>query len=255
MSCSRRYHRRDCLCQLHTMNGQLNQMVSSGQQTDSLICLYRKQLEQLTKQTGDTHDLAVSAGAQATQALAQAKATRDLARTSNDALVSVQRAFVFPSVTFTPIYKAGKTALESLEINPVWGNSGDTPTRGFTMHASELYSIAELPKSFDFPDLWDVGDEQVPTPAVIGPKSAVGGHAIFVPLAMEEILADKRQHLYLWGWARYNDVFPKTQSHITKYCWDVNIRRVSSENGNETFLSNTNACRRNNCYDDECKVE
>src|SRR5271166_2935292 len=51
--------------QLTVMGGQLEQMKGSGGQTDKLICLYQQQVAQLTKQAGDTHDLAVAAGKQA----------------------------------------------------------------------------------------------------------------------------------------------------------------------------------------------
>ena len=30
-----------------------------------------------------------------------------------------------------------------------------------------------------------------------------------------------RKHLYLWGWAKYFDVFPGTREHITRFCWIV----------------------------------
>lgn len=72
--------------QLRVMNRQLGEMQESGQQTDKLICLYRKQLAQLTKQAEDTHDLAMAAGKQADasktiadKAIVQANATNRLA--------------------------------------------------------------------------------------------------------------------------------------------------------------------------------
>ena len=55
-------------CQLRTMNGQLNQMKGSGQQTDTLLSLYQQQLAQLTQQTSDTRILAKAAGQQAEDA-------------------------------------------------------------------------------------------------------------------------------------------------------------------------------------------
>jgi hypothetical protein len=61
--------------QLSVMKGQLKQIESTSAQTDRLICLYQQQLAQLTKQAGDTHDLAV-------QAKNQADRTKDIAATS-----------------------------------------------------------------------------------------------------------------------------------------------------------------------------
>ncbi len=73
----------------------------------------------------------------------------------------------------------------------MWINSGETPTKNFAMHASELYSITALPENFGFEDLWDAGEPHVPTPAVIGPKASVGAHQISIPLALLDTLADK----------------------------------------------------------------
>jgi hypothetical protein len=28
-----------------------------------------------------------------------------------------------------------------------------------------------------------------------------------------------RKFIYLWGWVRYFDVFPRTPEHITRFCW------------------------------------
>lgn len=73
-------------CQLHTMNGQLKEMGDSGKQTDRLLSLYQRQLEQITKQANDTHDLAIAVRDEATasqgiagQAVTQATQTTRLA--------------------------------------------------------------------------------------------------------------------------------------------------------------------------------
>lgn len=73
--------------QLWVMNRQLGEMKSSGDQTDRLLGLYGKQLEQITKQADDTHDLALAARdeatasqAIATQAITQASETTSLAK-------------------------------------------------------------------------------------------------------------------------------------------------------------------------------
>lgn len=39
--------------QLHVMQGQLAEMKGSGEQANRLLCLYQKQLEQITKQASD----------------------------------------------------------------------------------------------------------------------------------------------------------------------------------------------------------
>ena len=195
----------------------------------------------------DTHKLADQAVKQATQ-------TKSLAQTSKDALISVQRAFVFPSTNFTPIFKPNTTELMSVEVQPVWSNSGATPTKNMLLHGSELHMPFELPDNFNFPDLWDPGTAKIPTPSFIAPKGTSGAHPTSVPLGLIEEIADKKQNLYLWGWAQYNDIFPHTKRHITRYCWKVSFPRVG-EGSAQTFQFRTDNCLRNNCSDDECKVQ
>ena len=61
---------------------QYQEMAGSGTQTDRMIRLYRSQVAQLSRQAGDTHDLAVAAKQQAEQALTQANATKKLAEST-----------------------------------------------------------------------------------------------------------------------------------------------------------------------------
>jgi hypothetical protein len=147
----------------------------------------------------DTHTLAGQAVTQATQTTNLATATSTLAQTSKDALISVQRAFVFPSPSFLPVFKPNTTELSSIEVQPTWSNAGATPTKNMEVHGSEVLLQVELPESFNFPDLWDAGLPHVPTPSFVAPKGTFGAHSISVPLAAVEAVADKKLHLYLYG--------------------------------------------------------
>jgi hypothetical protein len=123
------------------------------------------------------------------------------------------------------------------------------------MHGSHEYMLA-LPANFKFPDRWDAGVPHVATPAVIPPKGDVGGPKLTLPLSVEESLANgKAGHYYMWGWAKYHDVFPKTEEHISEYCWRVLITRVSGVEGKpEAFLASSENCPTHNCTDEECKI-
>jgi len=93
--------------QLDTMQGQLREMKGSGAQTDQMLCLIRQQLEQITKQATDTHELALQAKNQADRtkdvadsALLQANATNKLAiqaKRSADASQIDIRAWIQPT--------------------------------------------------------------------------------------------------------------------------------------------------------------
>jgi hypothetical protein len=201
-------------------------------------------------------------GAQDTHALAenaknQADRTKEISETSRAALVEVQRAFLIPEPQFLNIAKAdNRNMVESVQIFPLWNNSGSTPTKHFRMHGSQNYLTTQIPKNFDFPDLWDAGVPHVATPAVVGPRAAVGGPKVTVPLVAEELIANKQMRLFMWGWAKYNDVFLNTKSHLTKYCWEIVINRVSGEAGKaDALLASSINCPTHNCYDDECTTK
>lgn len=51
--------------QLFTMNGQLQQMIGSSDQTNRLLCLYRQQVDKLSEQVQKTNDLVSAANRQA----------------------------------------------------------------------------------------------------------------------------------------------------------------------------------------------
>jgi hypothetical protein len=85
--------------QWKAMRDQVTQMQQSGAQTDRLICLYQQQLAQLTKQAGDTHELAV-------QAKNQADRTKDIASTAlrqTKATEENLRAVIEPTCTIEQI--------------------------------------------------------------------------------------------------------------------------------------------------------
>jgi len=79
-----------------------------------------------------------------------------------------------------------------------------------------------LPEGFNFKyDTAYIGT------GIIGPKFHImGSQAPVLPeaaISPQDILDVQagRKHLYLWGWAKYFDVFPGTREHITRFCWIV----------------------------------
>lgn len=78
---------------------QWREMQDSGKQTDRLLCIYQQQLAQLSKQAGDTHDLATAAGTQAVDTGKLAVAAGQQARTGAAQLQVAYRPWVdFESV-------------------------------------------------------------------------------------------------------------------------------------------------------------
>ena len=60
---------------------------------------------------------------------------------------------------------------------------------------------------------------------MIGPRDAIMSgatppveHADLSPWQLQEI-AEGRKFLYVWGWARYFDIFKGTPEHVSRACW------------------------------------
>jgi hypothetical protein len=79
-----------------------------------------------------------------------------------------------------------------------------------------------LPKGYDFSPV----DANIST-GTIPPKFELQGGIAPVGrfISPQEIFdcQNNRRFIYLWGWIEYNDVFPNTTRHITKYCWAIHI--------------------------------
>jgi hypothetical protein len=65
---------------------------------------------------------------------------------------------------------------------------------------------------------------------------------------------DKTAHLFFWGWATYNDIFPKTPQHISMFCIELTeVRGQLTPGTGYQFL--WSLCGHHNCVDDECRGE
>jgi hypothetical protein len=129
---------------------------------------------------------------------------------------------------------------------------GNTPTRELFLYAH--YEIRDDMLSADYP--FSPYENVTPTPAMIAPKQTVesGAHDLFG----DELLAIKegRKYFFVWGIARYRDVFPNTTDHITKFC--VYAAAVTGE-PLQGWNANTNPLdiafagyHRHNCADEDC---
>jgi hypothetical protein len=85
-----------------------------------------------------------------------------------------------------------------------------------------------------------------------------GGSARTFTVAEMEEVATERKYLYLWGWARYRDIFPDTQAHVTRYCYRVmaggNLRDRPTT-GKASYFINFLIHDRGNCADGECIMQ
>jgi hypothetical protein len=141
---------------------------------------------------------------------------------ARQAMIAGERAFVF-ATGVAPFWEVDSTTnLYNWRLRPNWKNSGDTPTKNMTMHSECVLRIAPLPTDFDFNyPTTETGTALIPpnTEAGGGLAPRYPGPAI-TPQDILDVQAGQK-FLYLWGWARYFDVFPDTPQHITRFCWQI----------------------------------
>ena len=105
----------------------------------------------------------------------------------------------------------------------------------------------ELPDDFDF---HDIGAK--PTSGPLAPKETQTLSP--GPIDTDSVTAVWKHigHLYVYGWATYNDKFPHTPQHVTRFCYE--LTGVSSDPSHpDTKISNRmSLCSRHNCTDEEC---
>lgn len=149
-----------------------------------------------------------------------AVATSRQADLTREALIADKRAFVF-AVQISPVWEKVRDQYH-WRLRPVLRNSGSTPTKRLRIYVDCEIRNSVLPPDFNFRhDPSQIGSGLLPpqyeSPAGQAPRTP--GAAI----SPQDIIDTQqgRKFIYLWGWARYNDVFPGTPEHITQYYWFI----------------------------------
>lgn len=208
----------------------------------TVLALYTYRLFRSTRDIAlDARQASDSQRRQMAEAISHSARAADIART---AMIAQNRAYVrydgcrwfsHPDLTDGSIFWS---------IHPKWFNSGDTPTRETYVYAH--YDLRDDP----LPDDYSFSEPQVTlSPISIGANSGVTSGAW--NLEGEDILAirEGKKHFYIWGIARYRDVFDDTPLRETRFC--VYIRQVFGDplkpysNGNEVDLRFVNYHRHN----------
>ena|SRR5579859_3796581 len=101
----------------------------------------------------------------------------------------------------------------------------------------------------------------------IGPKSTRGVRADPVPeplifgvdlgpvITTNSVTKTRfNNHLFIWGWAYYRDVFPKTKPHVTEFCTRITgANLLPNQAGGSTISFTQGDCKGHNCDDDQCR--
>jgi hypothetical protein len=234
-------------------------MYSGGIDTHDLAVQAKAQADASKALTDRTKDLADRMKEQADrtktiaeQAVIQAKAVQSSAKTSRDALVSVQRAFlVFNQAIFAEaiVNQTDPQHVEAWQFHITLENSGTTPTRHARHRVNWQVLLERMPDNFQFADL---GVTQV-APFVLAPKDRMFGGVLEIPLATFTAMnAIPNSHLYLWGWALYQDIFSPVQ-HVSMFCSEMTPIRGDPTRPGTTF--SFQQCAHHNCTDEECNGE
>ncbi len=178
-----------------------------------------------------------------------AKKSADVAR---EALVSTNRAFISPKF-ISAISHRFDDAKDKYwySIIPMWENSGNTPTRDMTIYVNSYFEFTPMPPDFLFPPF--ISGEKIPIFAE--PKATFGGS--FIDKTGDELAEVKAgtKFFYMWGEARYRDIFVDTTEHITRFAYQVTVLGdpTKAPSPDNVIQMTTIILPRHNCADEECE--
>ena len=191
-------------------------------------------------------------------------------KTTRDALVDVQRAFVTSNDIKIEPTRDNNNKIVSWRIIPIVKNSGSTPTKNLQYYASgasgsphdtdiigPTYPIGENPSVLDPDQGYYNSISNPPSPDARLPRLVLGPQAT-ANMGWVEFTADQlrqmsigKHKVYIAATIHYWDIFDSTNEHSTKFCYDIRSEEDVSGNLRPTY----DLCSYWNCADDECKED
>ena len=163
------------------------------------------------------------------QGLWMLRAVRSSDRTAslvNEGLISAQRAYVSlrefqVALTKNPL----NDEIQTCTIQPIWENTGTTPTRNGRGHVNWKYFDRSVPADFDFADFDELGNRILSydsyKPLIVGPRATALSPIIGMEPAILRQVRDLQGKLLIWGWAEYDEVFSDAKRHRTEFAYLV----------------------------------
>ncbi len=158
--------------------------------------------------------------------LAATRASDRTANLVNEGMISTQRAYVFlrefqVSTTRNPL----NDEIQTCAIQPIWENTGTTPTRNGRSHVNWKYFERSVPSDFDFADFDEVGNRVLSydayKPLIVGPRATALSPIITMEPSILRQVRDLQGKLLIWGWAEYDEVFSDAKRHRTEFAYLV----------------------------------
>jgi hypothetical protein len=138
-------------------------------------------------------------------------------------MTTAQRAFIYlGSLTWS-------VAGANIKVNPVWANSGTTPTRSLRISTNWRASHGELPADYVFSYV------RPPERLFLGPNGRAEVGAMLIPMRDIQAAIEERVHIYVWGRATYEDIFEGTEPHFVEFCYRLEATGATPNNVALTF--------------------
>jgi hypothetical protein len=149
------------------------------------------------------------------QAANAAKESADIARQQ---LEKAQRAFILlKRIDASKILDPTRVRVVAYRFQPIWENSGLTPTADARSHTNLWWQIIPIPKGFWFLPFNSTGE----IPFVLGPRAEMGGFPLEIAVDVLAKISIGEAHMYFYGWAIYHDTFEGTPEHRTRFCSEL----------------------------------
>jgi len=167
--------------------------------------------------------------------------------------VVTQRAYVIlRNLMLVPV-ELNKVLIGYIVI-PQWENVGNTYASDMTFRSNFQFSRDDLPNGFSVND----GGAKIEGPTSLGPREvlttgtfrAADGNPFYFPQpCINDVIQGKYRFAYIWGWAKYKDVFKPTEERTTRFCWRLfGTLIVKGELQFNHYL-----CDEGNCQDAACE--
>jgi hypothetical protein len=179
------------------------------------------------------------------------KATKGLVIGADKTSKRQLRAYVFLNGTRYTSHVDIPSGTIFWRIRVAWKNGGVTPTRLLHLNINSQLRHTPLPDDFDFPEASGHA-----VPMLLGPNASATGMPVDVRGADLIDVTNGLKFFYIWGSARYHDVFEGTAEHVTKFC--VHVDTVTGD-PKLPYDAATNIVEiglpyyfQNNCMDEGC---
>jgi hypothetical protein len=148
------------------------------------------------------------------------------ARVANEGAMSAQRPYVFLREFRVNLTKnALNDEIQTCTIQPIWENTGTTPTRSGRSHVNWKFFDRAIPDDFDFPDYDEIGNPiqvyDVFGPLIVGPRATALSALLDIEPSVLRQVRDLQGKLLIWGWAEYDEVFSDSKRHRTEFCYQL----------------------------------